>query len=137
MSVAALKQVMIESKLAERLADDEDRVVPGKTEVYPKPPGRKDGLDAKWGDKPAPPMTFGSAAVEAAEEGRENMVERLFAHGAASSTAEKALLREAFNPETVNQGHTPHSALLRRGHTKLASGDETLMETVKRVTGLR
>lgn len=140
MSVEALKQAMTEMKTAESAETNEDKMVRGVNNVWSNPPGRKpETLDAQWGDKPPSPMTMGQAANEAAEEGREKMVDRLFDAAGPSATAEQALVRDIFNPETVNAGHTPHSALLRRGRVKneKLAEDETLTEQVQRVTGLR
>lgn len=140
MSVDALKQAMTSMKTAEAVETNEGQMTRGVNNVYPNPPGRKpETLDAKWGDKPPPPMTFGEGVNEAAEEGREKMIDRLFDAAGPSATADQALLRDIFNAETVNAGHMPHSALLRRGRVKIekTAEDETLTEKVHRVTGLR
>lgn len=140
MSVASLKQAMMNSKTAERMETNEGQMTRGVNNVYANPPGRKpETLDAKWGDKPPPPLTLGTAVQEAAEESREKMIDRLFDSPGTSAPAEQALLRDVLNPATVNAAELPHSALLRRGRTKLekAAEDESLTEQVQRVTGLR
>jgi hypothetical protein len=133
MSVADLKEAVIKLAAGE-VETNEDETTKGKANVYPTPEGRKPGtLDALWGDAPPPPVMNSTGAMVAAKESREDMVERLFG---VSPTSEQAVLKSLFNPETVRDAVTPHSATQRLGRTKTAS-DETLTDAVIRVTGLR
>ena len=137
MSVESLKQALIDSKTAEKLDTNEDKPTLSQNNVYKDPPGRSPGtLDARWGDKPGPAIVHGTAAVDAAEDGRGGMIDRLFDSPKTTAPAEQELVRTIFNAETVNEGHPPHSPMLRRGKVKIAE-DESLAEQVQRVTGLR
>lgn len=136
MSIAHLKEAT--AKLAAGgLETNEDETTKGKANVYPPPPGREPGtLSARWGDAAGHTVVNSTAAVEAAREGREGMVERLFNSPSTSGPAEQELIRTLFNRDTVEDAVKPHSAMLRHGRTKTAS-DETLTDRVLRVVGHR
>jgi hypothetical protein len=129
-----------------RLEDNEDATVKGVGNVYEKPDNRKPrSLDAKWGDAPAVDQdghsaVFGTAALEASDEGRNKMVERLFSSPATMASVEQSLMRQNF--ENFNEA-IHHSPLMQRGHAlpqKEASvnlEDLTLTDQVLRVAGRR
>lgn len=137
MSVAHLKQAMMDNKTAEQAETNEGQMTRGVNNVYKQPVGRSPGtLDAQWGDKPGPAIVHGKAVIEAAEDGRGEMIDRLLDSPKTTAPVEQALIRDLFTAETVNEAHPPHSPMLRRGKVKVAE-DESLAEQVQRVTGLR
>lgn len=144
MSVEQLKQAM--TKTADKAENNEDsRAIKGVNNVYETPKGRAPGtLDAKWGDEPPLdsdnyPVNYSEAVKREAHDGRAGMIERLFDSPKTTAPVEQAMLRQLFNPETVSEGHPPHSPMLQRGRVKEASvaGEESLTDQVMRVVGHR
>lgn len=126
-----------------RIENNEDQTNRGVNNVYEPPADRKPGtLDAKWGDKPPEghngyPDVYGKAALEAAKDGRGDMIERLFDSPRTMAQVEQSLMSEHF----VNaKDGTPHSPMLQRNRLPLKEAsvnDETLTDQVMRVAGRR
>lgn len=133
MSVEDLKAAL--SKSAEAPADNEDGINRGVNSVWPVPDDRKPGtIDAKWGDRPPANMVNnGTSVVEAAKDGREDMIERLFDSPKTTAPAEQAAMSALFGGMASAESHSP---LLTRGKEKKAS-DETLTDKVVRIAGRR
>jgi hypothetical protein len=141
MSVEELK-VALAAMDNGRIENNEDHTNRGVANVYDPPAGRKPGtLDARWGDHPPEghngyPDVYGKAALEAAKDGRTDMIERLFDSPKTMAQVEQSLMAEHF----VNaKDGTPHSPMLQRNHLPLkeASADQTLTDQVMRVVGHR
>jgi hypothetical protein len=127
MTVEALKEAL---KLAAgETENNENEPTRGKANVYENPEGHQ--TNTTGGN-----VGHSVAVVNAARDGREDMVERLFDSPKTTGPTEQALLHSLFNKETVDNAVTPHAAMLRRGRTKTAS-DETLTDRVLRVVGHR
>jgi hypothetical protein len=140
MSVEDLKAALL-SKHADAPKNNEDETNRGVANVYDPPEDRRPGtIDAKWGDHPAKghwpgyPDVYGKAALEAARDGRQAMIGRLFDSPATSGPVEQALMAASFAHASEGM---PHSPLLQRGKLeKLANdGSETLTDLVRRVVG--
>ena len=122
-------------KVADAPKNNEDDTNKGIENVYGPPHGRSPGtLDARWGDTPPPPETYGTGTKREARDGRNEMLERLFDSPRTSADVEQKLLRQ--NLTHFNEAHS-HSPLLQRGRVKEASGEETLTDSVMRVVGHR
>ena len=135
MSVQDLREALAKMAAGELEVNTEEPQEKGVNNVYPNPEGREDGLNAHWGDKPAPHMTFGTAVTEAAHETRDGMLKRLFDAPYQGAQADRDLITGMFNAETVRDAVPPHSVLLRK--TASAGVDESLTEQVLRVAGRR
>ena len=131
MSVEQLQQALL-AKRAEAAETNETKTNKGTNAVYPTPPGRYPGtLDAKWGDRPPPPVSNGTAVVEEAKNVRNDMVDRLFDSPATSAPAQQAEMAQLF--VNAREGN-PHSPLLQRGRM-VKQGEATLMDRVARIVG--
>lgn len=128
-----------------RIENNEDQTQKGIANVYPPPEGRKPGtLDARWGDKPAEghngyPDVYGKAALEAAKDGRGDVIDRLFDSPRTMAQVEQQLMGQHF--EHAREG-TPHSPMLQRNHLPLKEAsvnesDLTLTDKVMRAAGRR
>jgi hypothetical protein len=115
----------------------------GVANVYPNPADRGAGtLNAPWGEKPAvdkdgAPVAYGKAVMDAADEGRQKMVERLFDSIGPAAKADQSLISSMF---THANERVPHSVLLRHGREKTASDNEkdrTLTDKVMAIVGRR
>jgi hypothetical protein len=141
MSVEDMKEALAAMSNG-RLDDNEETTQKGVGNVYDPPADRRPGtLDAKWGDKPPEghngyPDVYGKAALEAAKDGRGDMLERLFDSPRTMAEVEQSLMAQHF--DHAREG-TPHSPMLQRNRLPLkeASADQTLTDQVMRVVGHR
>jgi hypothetical protein len=141
MSVEGLKTA-VSAMSNGRLEDNENETNRGVGNVYDPPSDRKPRtLDARWGDAPPQgrngyPDVYGKAALEAARDGRTDMIERLFDSPKTMAEVEQALMAQNF--EHAREG-VPHSPMLQRNRlpAKEASADESLTDSVMRVCGRR
>lgn len=142
MSVEEMKEALAAMSNG-RLDDNENETNRGVGNVYDPPADRKPRtLDSRWGDHPPEghngyPDVYGKAALEAAKDGRTDMIERLFDSPRTMAQVEQSLMAEHF----VNaKDGTPHSPMLQRNHLPLKEAsvnDETLTDQVMRVAGRR
>jgi hypothetical protein len=133
MSVKYLKQALREKLAAGSTETNEDEMTRGKANVYPDPPGSKQ--NTAGGN-----VGYSEAAVEAAKQTREEMVERLFDSPKTTAASEQALVNSLFSEEAIRERSLPHSIMQRRGRdtsTVKQAEAETLTDKVRRVTGLR
>lgn len=130
MSVAELKQAMLDKVAAGRTATNEDEPTKGKANVYLPPEGCEPNIAG--GN-----VGYSAATLAAARETREEMMERLFDAPKTTAASEQALIHGLFSEEAIRERQVPHSILQRREKTKTASADETLTDKVLRVTGRR
>lgn len=142
MSIDILKQALATLNYG-RIEDNEATPQKGVANVYPNPADRGAGtLDAPWGEKPAvdkdgASVAYGKAVMDASEEGRQKMIERLFDSVGPAAKADQALISGMF---TRANERVPHSILLQHGREKTASvnvKDETLTDTVMKICGRR
>jgi hypothetical protein len=144
MSVEDLKTTLA-SMSNGRIEDNEETPQKGVNNVYEKPDGRRPGtLDARWGDPPAEghngyPDVYGKAALEAAKDGRGDMIERLFDSPRTMAQVEQSLMAQNF---VHARDGMPHSPMLQRNHLPLKEAsvnesDLTLTDKVMRLAGRR
>lgn len=118
---------------AGEMATNEDETNKGVLEVYKTPAGRSPGtVDAKWGDTPlSDPQIHGSGVLREANEGRKELLGRVFDSMPAASANAKASVGDLFS----TKDYASRSTLL--GHSKTASSPEslTLSERVRKVAG--
>ena len=121
-------------KQAERLADDESRLVPGKMDLYPDPAGRAPGtIDARWGDAPNPDKApLGTGTLREINRGRGEMLEKLFESFGSSSAAARAGIAQDFAP-----GYETKAPMLHPHIKTAAPHTPTLTERVRAVVGRR
>jgi hypothetical protein len=145
MSVESIKRAMSRTAAPMKNAPDnnEAQSTVGMADVFKPPTDRAPGtLDAHWGDHPAEghngyPDVYGTAAMQAAKDGREEMLERLFDSPKTTAPAEQAFMSQHF--VNASKGD-PHAPMLQRGRlpAKTASvDDETLTDAVVRIAGRR
>jgi hypothetical protein len=139
MSIDLLKQALATLNRG-RIEDNEETRQKGVASVYPNPEGRAShSLDAPWGEPPAvdkdgASVAYGKAVMEASEEGRQKMVERLFDSIGPAAKADQALVSSMF---THANERVPHSVLLQHGRgEKTASVNEKDLSLTDKVVAI-
>jgi hypothetical protein len=131
MSVEELKRALM-GKVADAPKNNENDTLIGTGNVQPPPAGRKPGtVDAKWGDPPPPPETYGSSVKREAQNDRGDLLDRILDSPRTSAPAEQSLMQQYF---ATRDGH-PHAPLLQRGRERAGDDDGTLTDQVRRVVG--
>lgn len=132
MSVLEMQRVL--SKQADVLPDNEQATTVGVGDVYANPPDRKPRtLDARWGDAPPAPIVYSNAVDREAQNDRTEMLGRLFDTLDNARATERKLVDGQF----ATRSFESHSPLLQQKTAVDLRSNDTLMDRVVRVTGLR
>lgn len=133
MSLEDLRQAFL--KTAEATETNKDDTTVGVENVYPSPAGRAPHtIDAPWGEPGhADPFHNSDGVWAAFQEGRDNLLDRVFTQFSNSSKLDKKLISENFSVPGKPGTYESHSALLNHG----VNTSPSLTERVKSLVGRR